>query len=137
MQKNLLKFLAWPKTHGNNMKTPFLSSFCLSDLRTVHRFPPKNLVPEILNLLTLVVHNCTLEICCLLTQCVAYLSDVLPSRFGECDDVGMPCALCGGLALPSELCGSCTSQFYTDQSTALISVAAAQLSLDSELPFPA
>ena len=89
MQKNLLKFLGWPKTRGNNMKTPFLSSFCLSDLRTVHRFPPKNLVPEILNLLTLVVHNCTLEICCLLTQCVAYLSDVLPSRFGECDDVGM------------------------------------------------
>ena len=60
MQKNLLKILAQPKTHGNNMKTPFLSSFCLSNFRTVLRFPPKNLVPEILNLLTLVVCNCRL-----------------------------------------------------------------------------
>ena len=59
MQKNSLKFLAQPKTRGKNMKTPFLSSFCLSDFRTVLRFPPKNLVPEILNLLTLVVRNCT------------------------------------------------------------------------------
>ena len=58
MQKNSLKILARPKTHGNNMKTPFLSSFCLSDFRTVIRFPPKNLVPEILKLLTLVVRNC-------------------------------------------------------------------------------
>ena len=33
-------------------------SFCLSDFRTIIRFPSKNLVPEILNLLTLVVHNC-------------------------------------------------------------------------------
>ena len=59
MQKNSLKILARPKTRGNNMKTPFLSSFCLSDFRTVIRFLPKNLVPEILNLLTLVVRNCT------------------------------------------------------------------------------
>ena len=59
MQKNSLKFLVQPKTRGNNMKTPFLSSFCLSDFRTVIRFLPKNLVPEILNLLTLVVCNCT------------------------------------------------------------------------------
>ena len=59
MQKNSLKFLARPKSCGNNMKTPFLSSFCLSDFRTVIRFPPKNLVPEILKLLTLVVRNCT------------------------------------------------------------------------------
>ena len=61
MQKNLLKILAQPKTRGNNMKTPFLSSFCLSNFRNVIRFPPKNLVPEILNLLTLVVRNCTYE----------------------------------------------------------------------------
>ena len=58
MQKNSLKILARPKTRGNNMKTPFLSSFCLSNFRTVIRFPPKNLVPEILKLLTLVVRNC-------------------------------------------------------------------------------
>ena len=60
MQKNSLKILARPKTRGNNMKTSFLSSLCLSDFRTVIRFPPKNLVPEILNLLTLVVRNCRL-----------------------------------------------------------------------------
>ena len=41
------------------MKTPFLSSFCPSGFRSVVRFSPKNLVPEILNLLTLVVRNCT------------------------------------------------------------------------------
>ena len=33
MQKNLLKILAQPKTRENNMKTPFLSSFCLPLLR--------------------------------------------------------------------------------------------------------
>ena len=59
MEKNSLKILAQPKTRGKNMKTPFLSSFCQSDFRTVLRFPPKNLVPEMLNLLTLVVRNCS------------------------------------------------------------------------------
>ena len=43
---------------GNNMKTPFLSSFCLSGFRSAVRFSPKNLVPEILNWLALVVCNC-------------------------------------------------------------------------------
>src|SRR6266700_4329439 len=41
------------------MKTPFLSSFNLSGFRSAIRFSPKNLVPEIFNLSTLVVHNCT------------------------------------------------------------------------------
>ena len=54
-----LKFLAQPKKRGNKMKRPVLSSFRLSSFRSVIRFPSKILVPEILNLLTLVVHNCT------------------------------------------------------------------------------
>jgi hypothetical protein len=57
-RKMSLKFLARPKMRGNNMKRPVLSSFCLYSFRSVIRFPSKILVPEILNLLTLVVRNC-------------------------------------------------------------------------------
>ena len=60
-RKKLLKILAQPKTCVNDLKTPFLSSFHLSRFRCVIRFPSKNQVPEILNLLTLVVCNCKLK----------------------------------------------------------------------------
>jgi hypothetical protein len=50
------------KKRGNNMKTPFLGSFCPFGFRSVVRFSPKNLVPEIINWLALVVRNCTLGV---------------------------------------------------------------------------
>ena len=57
--KKLPKILAQPKTCGNKMKRPVLSSFCPSGFRSAIRFLSKILVPEIPNLLTLVVRNCT------------------------------------------------------------------------------
>ena len=55
---NFAQKIGAAKKRGNNMKTLFLSSFCPSGFRSVIRFSPKNLVPEIINWLALVVRNC-------------------------------------------------------------------------------
>ena len=58
--ENFAQNFGMAKKRGNNMEPTFLSSFWLSGFRSVIRFLPKNLVPEIINWLALVVHNCTL-----------------------------------------------------------------------------
>ena len=60
------------------MKTPFLSSFCPSGFRSVVRFSPKILVPEIINWLALVVRNCIFNGHAIGCNAVSWAPAILP-----------------------------------------------------------
>ena len=78
------------------METPFLSSFRPSGFKSVVRFSPKNLVPEIINWLALVVRNCT-AVRHVFLNCVSCLTDIEPSSMlinTECIEFSIYLLIC-------------------------------------------